>query len=126
MENIIKQRFLEQILTEEGHKFLSGQTAAINKRLKFRSGTLLNERSFSVQSSADLSGKLSFRFPYYTRYLDMRRKVLTHDNLYMKEKKGYKIYNRFAMGTYYTIARRLSTELTDDVRQAIKESLIEK
>ena len=69
----VKDRFVRNVLEEEGRRMLSSQSAAIGRAVRFRSGRLFNDRSISVSGGADMDGKLTFTHTDYERFLDLRR-----------------------------------------------------
>lgn len=123
MESQIKKRFVGQILQEEGDRLIRNQGAILDKRLSFHTGRLVSHRRISVSSGDEMDGKLSFHHISYQRFLDMRRTVNRKRSFGTRQKRGYRIHNRFVYGTYYAIASRLMYDLTDDVRAKLINDL---
>lgn len=120
----IKSEFIRQVLEDEGNRLRKNQGIEIEKRLKFHTKRLYNDRSTTVTQSEELSGNLQFRFPAYERFLDIKRKVKRNKkSKATKIKKGYRIHNRFVMGHYYSIAYRLQNEFSAEVASTIKKDL---
>ncbi len=119
MENLIKQRFVGRVLQEEGDRLIRNQGAILGKRLSFRTGRLVGQRGISVSGGEGMDGRLSFRHVPYERFLDMKRTVKLKRKAGTRVKRGYRIHNRFIYGTYFSIAGRLMTELTDEVKANI-------
>lgn len=119
----IKQEFIKQILQDEGKRFTFNQGLEIERRLEFHTGRLFRERSFNVNSEGEDGARLVLTFPGYLRFLDIRKlKAPRKKSNKRNSNKGYRIYNRFAMGHYYSIARRVSVEFTDKVVQSIRDT----
>lgn len=120
----IKREFIRQVLEDEGKRLVSNQGIEIEKRLKFHTRRLISDRKTTVSQSDDLSGKLVFTYPAYLRFLDIKRKVKRNKKTKAtKIKKGYRLYNRFVMGHYYSIAYRLQNEFSSEVADAIRKDL---
>lgn len=117
--SIIKKRFVEHILKEEGDRFLKNQGREIRKQLHFHSKRLINERVAEVSGGDGLDGQLSISFMSYLRLLDLRKNTRGKSDKRIT-RKGYQIYNRFAMGHYYGIAFRLQNDFTDEMAASIK------
>lgn len=121
----IKREFIRQVLEDEGKRLVKNQGIEIKKRLKFHTRRLIEDRTTSVSQNDDLSGKLTFTYPSYLRFLDMKRKVKRNKKgKATKIKKGYRLYNRFVMGHYNSIAYRLQNEFSSEVADAIRKELI--
>ena len=121
----IKREFIRQVLEDEGKRLGKNQGIEIEKRLKFHTRRLIQDRTATVTQGDDLSGKLTFTFPAYLRFLDMKRKVKRNKKSKVtKIKKGYRLYNRFVMGHYNSIAYRLQNEFSSEVADAIRKDLI--
>lgn len=123
MENLIRKRFVGQVLQEEGDRLLKNQSAILEKRLIFHTGRLAGRRRISVSGGEEMDGKLSFTHVSYERFLDMKRIVNRKRTTGTRTKRGYRIHNRFVYGTYYAIASRLMYDLTDDVRAKLINDL---
>lgn len=115
----VKDRFVRNVLEEEGRRMLSSQSSAIGRAVRFRSGRLFNDRSISVSGGADMDGKLTFTHTDYERYLDLRR--LKHGT--KTSKSNRKIHNRYIFGAYSSIASRLMYDLTDDMAESIRKQM---
>lgn len=118
--SIIRKKFVEQILKEEGRRFIRNQGREIRAKLNFHTHRLIQDRKEAVQSPDAMDGQLTITIPDYTRLLDLRKNTKGRTDK-RKIKKGYQIYNRFAFGHYYGIAFRLQHDFTDEVRIAIKK-----
>lgn len=117
--SIIRKEFVRQVLQEEGKRFHRNQGREIHKKLHFHTRRLINQREVSVSTDADMDGQLSIKVPHYNRLLDLRKNTRKKGEK-GRERKGYRIYNRFAYGHYYGIAFRLQYDLTDEVQLAIR------
>lgn len=115
----VKERFVRNILEEEGRRMLSSQGAAISRAVRFRSGRLFNDRSIMVSGGADMDGKLTFTHTDYERFLDLKR--LRHGSKTTRSNR--RIHNRYIFGAYSSIASRLMYDLTDDVAESIRKQL---
>ncbi|WP_313265092.1 hypothetical protein [Sphingobacterium sp.] len=110
----LKKLFIRSVLQEEGKRFLSNQGREIRAKLNFHTRRLMDDRTAHATGSNDrFDGKLVITFPAYLRLLDAKRNI--KDKNGKRSRKGYQIYNRFAMGYYYAIAHRLQNDFTDDV-----------
>ena len=116
--DIVKDRFIHKVLTEEAGKLESAQTAQIRLKTTERTGRLLRDRSYrKYGSDGTFSAKLEFTFPIEERFLDIRR-------LGRSEKVHRRnIHNRPFMRTYNRIADRLMTGFTDAVQQQLREEI---
>lgn len=115
----VKERFVREILQDEGRRLLRNQSYALERKLSVRSGRLLNARRVSVQGGDVYDGQLSFKHTAYERFLDMRRLHLGSQEV----RRNRKIHNRFIFGHFSSIASRLMYELTDDVVARIREQI---
>lgn len=120
--DLIKKRFVGKVLQEEGKRLIRNQGAILYKRLVFREGVLRDSRGVSVRESDAMDGELTFKHVDYERFLDMKRKVKNKRGE-SRTRKGYNIHNRFTYGTYHVIALRLMNDLTDEVREGIRNEL---
>ena len=120
--DLIKKKFVGKVLREEGERLIRNQGTILYKRLTFREGVLRDSRGVSVRDGDTMDGELKFKHVDYERLLDMKRKVKTKRGE-KRTKKGYNIHNRFTYGTYHAIALRLMNDLTDEVREGIKNEL---
>lgn len=123
MDKIIEKKFTERVLKHQGERMIRNQGIAIEKKLRFHTGRLDRERQFQVKESDDLDGTLRFTHADYQRFLDMKREVEMKNGKGKQRKRGYKIHNRFVFGTFYAIARELSTGLTEQIVKGIQEEL---
>lgn len=119
-ESIIKKRFVEQVLNDEGRRFIRNEGREIRKQLQFHTKRLFNDRKAEVTTGDDMDGKLSITVPHYTRLLDLRKKTKIKGEKRKRSAKGYRIYNRFAYGHFYGIAFRLQHDFTEEVAQGIR------
>lgn len=99
-------RFVQDVLREEGDFLITRQGKAIASATKSRSGRLVSDRK--VQISQD---RLSFTHPAYERFLDMRK----------PGRKRRRIHNRFVYGTYATIADKLMNGIREKVADDLKQ-----
>lgn len=74
---------------------------------------LLGRRHVTVEAGSDAFGKLTLHHVDYERFLDMRR-------IHGAKRRSRKIHNRFIFGAYSSIAKRLMTELKDDLTDSWK------
>ena len=113
--DIVKDRFIHKILTEEAGKLEAAQTEQIRRRTAERSGRLIFGRSYrKFGSDGTFEGKIEFTFPIYERFLDMRRLGNSE-----KGSRRY-IHNRPFMRTYNRIAERLMTEFTEEMQETLR------
>lgn len=119
--SIIEKKFIQQVLEEEGARFLRNQGREIRKQLQFHTKRLINERSFKVIETPG-GGKLEITHPAYQRFLDIRRDTSRKRKGAgrRKSRKGYRIHNRYVMGHYYAIAFRVQNDFTEEVRAVIQ------
>lgn len=118
--DIVKDRFIHKVLTEEAGKLEAAQTAQIRKKTKEHTGRLLQERSYrKFGSDGTFSAKLEFTFPIEERFLDIRR--LSNSG---KVHRRY-IHNRPFMRTYNRIAERLMTGFTSSVQAQMRAEIEE-
>lgn len=110
MASLVEQRFVQNILTSEGERLLKNQESALTARLHFHSGNIVSKRDIDVSSSNAFSGKLVLTHLAYLRFLDM--KAVKYGNKVVKRNR--RIYNRFVMGHYNSIAYRLMNDLTKE------------
>jgi len=115
--DIIKQKFIEQILRDEGRRFVRNQGFAIRKELIFHTGKTFNDRSFKVMGT-----RLDIEMPLHVRFLDIRKntRAARKGSGFRKSAKGYRIYNRFKEGHKIAIINRMSVEFTDKVVSDIR------
>lgn len=119
----VKERFVRNVLEEEGRRMLGAQGAAIGRAVRFHTGRMFNDRSITVSGGADMDGKLTFTHTDYERFLDMKR--LCHGSGKSNIKSNRRIHNRYVFGAYSSIASRLMYDLTDDVAESIRRQLSE-
>lgn len=117
----VRERFVRNILTEEGARMLRNQGLAINTAVRKRSGNLLGTRNVVIEGGSDMEGKLTFTHTVYERFLDIKRL----NRAGRRVKSNRKIHNRFVFGTYAAIAGRLMYDFTDDVATALREEFDE-
>lgn len=98
----VRDRFIGDILGQEGSLLLKYQGEGIERNLKLRTRRILSSRRISV-SGSESSGTLSFYHTAYNRFLDMK--------YYRRGEKRIRsnrhVFMRYAYGTYSAIARRL-------------------
>ena len=109
----IKDRFIENVLRDEGNRLLRNQGKALRKRLKFHTHRLYDTRRISVSES-----RLTFTHTVYERFLDMKR---LQDGTIQRRRR--RIHNRLVYGHYRSIAGRLLYEFTEETIQEIRESI---
>lgn len=116
--DIVKDRFIHKVLTEEAGKLESAQTEQIRRKTTEHTGRLLNQRSYrKYGSDGTFNAKLEFTFPIEERFLDIRR--LGNAG---KPHRRY-LHNRPFMRTYNRIAERLLTGFTDEVQAQMREEI---
>lgn len=99
-------RFVQDVLREEGDWLITKQGKEIAARTKSRTGNLISGRR--VTTTAD---RLSFTHPIYERFLDMK----------FAGRKRRKIHNRFVYGTYAIIADKLMNGIREKVTDEFKQ-----
>ena len=108
-------RFISQVLREEGQELLTRQTAAIESSgLAVRSGSLLDHRFVSQSSST-----LTLTHPVHERFLDIKK-----SRLKAARRKNYRIHNRFVYGTFATIADRLMNGYIEEIAENVRKSTV--
>ena len=118
MADIVKDRFIHKVLTEEAGKLEKSQTEQIRSKTTERTGRLLRDRSYrKFGSDGTFAAKLEFTFPIEERFLDIRRLGGSE-----KTHRRY-IHNRPFMRTYNRIAERLMTGFTDAVQQQMRDEI---
>ena len=118
MADLVRDRFIRNILSEEGVRMIQRQTARIEASVGTRSGTLLASRSVSVQSGdGSFDGSLTLVHPVYERFLDMKR----YSNGVRHKRRP--IHNKIVMAAFNRIAYRLMYEFTEETRNAINKNL---
>lgn len=121
-DSIIKKQFVKKILTEEAKRLEKNQSLEMRKLLHFHTGTLDQSRSFTVQESSEMDGKLVIRHVAYQRFLDIKKKGKVVDQR-IKKARRFPIHNRYVFGHYYSIANRLMVDFTNDVAAGIKKNM---
>jgi hypothetical protein len=120
----LKKLFIRSILEDEGSRFLRNQGREIRAKLNFHTRRLFTDRKMNIVGGTNkYEGKLSISFPAYLRLLDAKRNPKGKDG--RKIRKGYQLYNRFAMGHYYAIAFRLQNDYTDEVALNIRRTWLQ-
>ena len=114
----VRQRFIRDVLEDEGRRLIRNQSVAIMQKLKSRTGHLVSARSVSVSGGDSSDGVLTFRHTAYERFLDM--KSVQYGSA--KVRRNRRIHNRFVFGHYHSIAKRLAYGLTEDVVTQIREN----
>ena len=115
----IKSIFIQNILREEGRRLRSNQGRAIRKELQFHSRRLERDRTVEVLPTPVDGGTLRFTVPHYNRILDIKKERKRKSGK-GTSRRSFRIYNRFVMGAYYSIAFRVSNDFTDEVRRDIR------
>lgn len=118
--DIVKDRFIHKVLTEEAGKLETAQTTQIRKKTKEHTGRLLRDRSYrKFGSDGTFSAKLEFTFPIEERFLDIKRLAGSE-----KAHRRY-LHNRPFMRTYNRIAERLLTGFTSAVQAQMRAEIEE-
>jgi len=120
--SIIKKEFVRRVLTNESERFEKNQSLQMHRLVTFHTGDLERERHFSVSSDDTMDGKLTLRHKAYQRFLDIKKKVRNKSTKRIQS-RNYPIHNKYAFGTYYSIANRLMFEFTNEVADGIKRDL---
>lgn len=110
----IRERFVENILQDEGRRLLRNQSLALKDQLTFHTGRLYGERHIQVTSD-----RLTFTHTAYERFLDMRRLNVGGHTI----RRNRKIHNRFVYGHYNSIINRLLYDFTESAAAQISETL---
>ena len=116
MSSIVQQHFIEQVLTQEGDRYLQNQEAAMVSLLNFHTRNIVDRRTVRLESASDLSGKIVITHTAYERFLDM--KALQYGSRVVRRNR--KLHNRFVWGLYYSVAYRLLNDFTDRTAAEIK------
>ena len=114
----VRQRFIKEVLEDEGRRLIRNQSVAIMQKLKSRTGRLVSARSVSVSGGDSSDGTLMFRHTAYERFLDMKSVQYGATTI----RRNRRIHNRFVFGHYNSIADRLAHGLTEDVIARIREN----
>lgn len=101
-DDMLRGRFINHVLREEGRNYLERQTRAIKNKLTERTGNLLNNRRVYVTGSI-----LTVEFPPYLRFLEIR-------------KRTRRLYNKPSMRMYNRIAERLMNDFTQETQDALR------
>jgi len=119
----IKREFIRQVLEDEGKRLKKNQGIEMEKRLKFHTRNLFEDRQTSVTQTEDLKATLHFTFPIYQRFLDIKRRKVKKKKKSgeFKIKRGYRIHNRFVYGHYISVGNRIQYEFSAEVANAIKK-----
>lgn len=117
--DLVKQKFIQNILRDEGRRFIRNQGNAMRVELQFHTGETFNRRSFAVSGTT-----LSISMPIHVRFLDIRKDTTRRrpGSGFRVSKKGYRIYNRFKEGHKIGLANRLATEFTDEIVADIRRT----
>lgn len=115
----IKSTFIKNILNDEGRRFKSNQGRALRKELLFHSHRILRDRTVEVLSMPSNGGTLQIKTPHYTRLLDIKQNRKKRNGKGVS-RRSLRIYNRYTMGAFYSIAQRVSTEFTSEVIRDIR------
>ena len=108
---MIVEKYIKDVLMDQGRKLMMSQKMIATTSYKKRSGQLLS----SLSGSPVLSGlKLGIRYPFYIRFLDLKKKnnktKTVHEPIYNKYVYGYLyegVYNRLLFGLSGHIRRRI-------------------
>ena len=104
-DDILRGRFINHVLKEEGQNYLERQTRAIRSKLTERTGTLLNKRRSYVTGTT-----LTVEYPAYLRFLEIRKRTL-------------RIYNRPTMRMYNRVAERLMNDFTQETQEELRAEI---
>lgn len=115
----IKSIFIRNILREEGRRMLSNQGRAIRKEVQFHSHRLERDRTVEVLPTPADGGTLRVTVPHYNRMLDIK-KERNNKSGKGKRVRSLRIYNRFVMGAYYSIAFRVANDFTEEIKRDIR------
>lgn len=115
----VRERFVRNILEEEGARMLRNQSLAMRSAVRFRTRKMFDDRTVTVQGGAGMDGRLTFTHTSYERFLDMKRLRRGSDTI----KSNRKIHNRFVYGTYISIGNRLMYDFTEDVAESIRKQI---
>lgn len=119
---LIKKRFVGQVLREQAKEMLRLQEATLRKKLKFHTGVLMERRSITVSDGNEtMDGRLSFQHVDYERFLDIRFRVKTKTGGY--KTRNLRIHNRFVIGCYYSIARNLMFGFTEQIKENLRKNM---
>lgn len=113
----IRERFVRNILEDEGRRLLENQARALQQKLTFHTHLLFNTRKVSVKGGEEMDGTLEYGHILYQRFLDIKN--LHQGSVVVRRNR--RIHNRFVFGHYSSIAARLMYDLTDDVVETFKE-----
>ena len=97
-----RERFIRNVLEEEGGILLRTQDEAISSGYRSRTGRLLNGRSVTVTDD-----RLTLTHPVYERFLDIRN----------RRRKRLRIHNRFVFAVYSAIAGKLAAGYRNEARE---------
>lgn len=117
--DIIKQKFIEDTLRDEGRRLKANHGRALKKSLNFHSYRIFNDRRVDIVTTRSSNDTLRFTVTHYTRMLDIKKERPNKSGK-GRSRRSFKIYNRFVMGTYYSIAQRLSNDFTQEVQNNIR------
>ena len=98
---------------------LSNQGRAIRKEVQFHSHRLERDRTVEVLPTPADGGTLRVTVPHYNRILDIKKERKNKSGR-GKRVSSLRIYNRFVMGAYYSIAFRVANDFTEEVRRDIR------
>ncbi len=113
----VKERFVKDILVDEGARLKKNQGIAIGRQTTAHTGNLHNRRKMQVKASGDYDGKLTFTHTAKQRFLDLKKR--TYGEKVVKSKR--RIHNNFIYGHRISIYSRMLYDLTDDVVAKYKE-----
>lgn len=118
--DIIKQKFIQNILRDEGKRFVRNQGRAMRVELQFHTGETFRNRYSNVSGTT-----LSLEMPMHVRFLDIRKNTTRRrkGGGFRKSKQGYRIYNRFKEGHKISIKQRLMHDFTDQIIADIRKTL---
>lgn len=129
MSSLIKTEFIKQSLQKFNKRVDEAQVRTIRKLLHYRTGRLVNDRIFKIETGKGFDGKAEITHPDYERFLDVKKKARVSENVQHWRKrirgkpKSYPIHNRIIMGNYNRLAENLMFGFTEEVKASIKQDL---
>ena len=107
---ILQERFIQQILTEEGQNINQEMVKVMASR-GFTDSALIGDRAFNVNGTI-----LSYTHLKRHRFIDMNSRATKTGKI---KKVSHPIHNRILFGFANNIVRRLSFEFTDQTKQLL-------
>lgn len=94
----------------------------MRKQLTFHTKDTIRRRKMNVTGD-NSDGKLTIKMQKNVRFLDIKKRGRKVKDGKFVRRRQFHLYNRFAYGHYFMIAKRLMFGLTDDVVARIKSEL---